>query len=121
MLACRGGYDSVAIVVSRQPRLVDSGRFCGRCTQKLLVHWPVAGQRQNCPSQPECRVVGLYPFVKAGLSVWGLVLLMRQGSLWGSGLVEGAVAEHGEQDADALAGEAGESLVGLFPRARCMS
>lgn len=38
-----------------------------------------------------------------------------------AGFVEGAVAEHGEQDADALAGDPEECLDVGLPRARCLS
>ena len=52
---------------------------------------------------------------KVNQSPWGGVpLCLSSSEAWGSGFVEGAVAEHGEQDADAVAGEAEEGLgVGL--------
>lgn len=57
--------------------------------------------------------------VVPGMWVFGVV--MRRGCRWGFGLVEGAVAEHGEQDGDALAGEAGECLGVGLPRVRWRS
>jgi hypothetical protein len=44
----------------------------------------------------------------------GVPLCLSSSEAWGSGFVEGAVAEHREQDVDALAGQAEQCLgVGL--------
>jgi hypothetical protein len=43
-------------------------------------------------------------------------LCLSSSEVWGSGLVEGAVAEHGEQHADAVAGEAEEGAEGELNR-----
>jgi hypothetical protein len=59
---------------------------------------------------PAGKVTGLMEPTSLRVLFTKVTLCLSSSEAWGSGLVEGAVAEHGEQDADVVAGQAEQGL-----------